>query len=794
MIRPICAPFALTLLVFDGCGAPVREDRSADWGRDGKTVAFQHDNEGVFVADKEGNTITRIFEPDDKVLATSRPLYSPLDGRLIFTTAYEPEGTPRPAATNVFPTAPEGSVVWQGRVKYTCWLRDEPTAAGDSPPRELFAAECDHLGYISAGLAVRWSPDARKVLFVDSRPGSQGGHEVREFVVESGSMRRVFPHQAEHIVFDWTPRGTFLACALANTSGQTHDKPADQGRNGVWIGKPDDDSWWKVPGTESLATGELPSIIEYLRASRPAWTVDDTKFACVTSAPDRREGQPVRSRLQIAQVATHEIETVYEADGQFVDLNWSPDGSRLGFVERPPEREAVLRIYGGETGVSEPISSRPVRRFAGFNHAGSRLAYIVPDESELPDVSQNWALLMLPDRWAKDSVIVADARETANVVEVFNDMRVTFPVWAPHENRLSLWITFVPRYRSLLSILRQWGLWPGDPAATLDLDTGAVSWLTVTPAEELQVGHYYLLKKDYARAWEWYERANRRLPPRKPPSDLQEFVATIGAPERSQLFEFHCLKQLGRDDEAEAKLLEFEQTFFPAEHAAGDQGAQIMDDVMRQFGPQAELLKRVLHDFYLAEVFLSVDAADAGITLLREQLHSDDDPTTRLSRSLALTQMLLIAGKREEYLSVCTEHVMSLALETWGAHQEPNTAAPNPSRPGNQVLRVVVGLALAPLFRADFLSGIPDSQLRETVIAWETRRPDIDSGDHVLAIDLFLRAAHLASGNDEQARLIEARLDLNPALRGSFAGKPIDEALGQLFSEMSASNFINSSR
>ena len=374
------------------------------------------------------------------------------------------------------------------------------------------------------------------MLFVDSRPGSQGGHEIVEFELESGKTQRVFPHRADNVVFDWTPRGTFLVIALANTSGQPNGKQADQDRNGVWIGKPDDDdSWWKVPGTEYLAAGELPSMIEDLRASRPAWTIDDSQFACVTSAPDRGEGQPVRARLQTTQVATRETQTIYEADGQFADLHWSPDGNQLGFVERPPQGEAVLRIYSREAGVSEPISRQPVRRFAGFNNAGSRLAYIVPDESGLPDASQNWALLLIPDRLARDSVVVADVRNPASEEQVFDGMRVTFPVWAPQENRLSLWITFVPRYRSLMSILRRWGLWPGDPAATLDLDTGAVSWMAVTPAEELQVGHYYLLKKDYARAWESYERANQKLPPRNAPRDLQEFVETIGAPERSQV-------------------------------------------------------------------------------------------------------------------------------------------------------------------------------------------------------------------------------------------------------------------
>ncbi len=779
---------ALTLVLLIGCDGGVREDRSADWGRDGKTVAFQHDKEGVFVADKHGQTVTRIFEPDAKVLATSRPLYSPLDGRLIFTTAYDPQGKPRDEATNLFPGDPEGSVAWQRHVKYTCWLRDDAAdGAEPAPPRELFSAECGHLGYISAGLAVRWSPDARKVLFVDSGQISPGCHDILEFDLETGKSRRVFPRRAHDVIFDWTPRGTFLVCVVGNAGAQPDGKQIDLSESGVWVGKPgEEDSWWKVPGTERLSNSALPNMIEDLRASRPAWTADDSRLACVTSLPDRNNGQPAQARLQTTDVQTRESQTIFEAAGQIVDLFWSPDGSQLGFVERPPQGAPLLRIYARDSGVSEPISERPVRRFAGFNKAASRLAYIVPDESGLPDASQNWALLMLPDRLARDSVVVANTDDTDSFADVFNGMRVTFPVWAPEENRLSVWITFVPRYRSVFSILRRWGLWPGDPAATLDFDTGAVSWLAVTPAEELQVGHCYLLKKEYARAWEWYEKANQKLPPRTPPRNLQEFVETIGAPERSQLFEYLCLKQLGRDEAAAAKLQDFERAFFPQAAAAGDQQGQALDDLLRQFGPQAELLKRVLHDFYVAEVFLSVDAADAGITFLREQLALDDDRTSRLSRALALTQLLLVAGKREEYLSLCTEHVLPLALDAWGAEAGANAVGRSAGGLENQILRVTCGLSLAPLFRPDFITGVPDERLSDAVKTWEAHRPKASPGDPLLAIDLFLRAAYRTLGNDDQARLVESRLELNPALKGSLGDKPIDEAVRGLFAEMSA--------
>ena len=132
----------------------------------------------------------------------------------------------------------------------------------------------------------------------------------------------------------------------------------------------------------------------------------------------------------------------------------------------------------------------------------------------------------------------------------------------------------------------------------------------------------------------------------------------------------------------------------------------MLDDMLRQFGPQAELLKRVLHDFYVAEVFLSIDAADAGIELLREQMQSDDNGTVRLSRALTLSQLLLVAGQREDYLSLCAEHVLPLALEAWAAEEGANPAAPsNPPALQNQVLRVVVGFVSGTIVSRRFSRG-----------------------------------------------------------------------------------------
>jgi len=207
-------------VILPGCGGTTREDRSITFSAGGGQVGFQHGREGVFVADKEGGGLTKIFAPDKDTIAVGTPLWAPNDRRLIFTTARAQEKADGSPVVRGTEEDPAGRLFLRQPVAYTCWLRDEPAGGRAPEPRELFTAQADDVGYVAAGLAVRWHPRGDRVLYVNR---VNEGHAVFEFDLATRESRQVFPDAggAGGVVFDWTPDGSHLVCLLADTPGQT---------------------------------------------------------------------------------------------------------------------------------------------------------------------------------------------------------------------------------------------------------------------------------------------------------------------------------------------------------------------------------------------------------------------------------------------------------------------------------------------------------------------------------------------------------------------------------------------
>ncbi|HEV3263760.1 MAG TPA: hypothetical protein VG013_43395, partial [Gemmataceae bacterium] len=572
---------------------------------------------------------------------------------------------------------------------------------------------------------------------------------------------QVFPLTADALIFDWTPDGSQLTCVLADHQQSSND--------GVWIGQPGGE-WWHVPESARLAWAELPSTLERLQATRPAWTADGTRFAFATWTPAQTANDPGQSSLRLGTLAGHKIETLAEGPEPFRDLHWTADGERLGVV-RGGDNATLHFARAGKGGVlSAPINRRPVRQFAGWNATGKRLAYLVPDGKPSAEAIE-WAFLLIPEERPRDAVFVADGLGDDPGHEVFSGMRVTFPQWSPKDDKLSLWFTFTPTHRSVLSLLLGGGLRRGDPAAIFDPTTGKLSWLAVNAQEKAQIGHYYLLKRDYAETWKWYTEAEKDWPQPKPADSAttHEGFRQLFEPSDIRFFEYHCLTKLGRTDDARAKLAEFRKSF-------PRRPDQVQDASLQPLLDPDGLIAPLMRDLYCAEVLLSLGAIRDAETYFRDEMKTASSDAARLSSAMVLGQILLLENKRREYADLATDTVAPLLLKL--SKDQPAAVPPDPNR---QIVTEVGGqFALIPLYTPSFLKGMSEEDVRALVHRWQALRDQGTTNTARWSSDQVLWAAYQRLGMNKERDEVARRHTDNPVSGSLLSSNDIDKDLDRL--------------
>ncbi len=742
-LRSRCAPAWIVLsllpIFIAGCGrAPVREDRSINFSNDGSGVGFQHGDEGLFLADNETGKLRKIFQPDSGVIATSSPLWSPAGTHVLFTTARATgSAQPQPFPLPGTPPDPAGKVFFTQPVEYTCYLYEKQPDEKEPRPVKLFEASCDHVGYVAANLAVRWHPKGDRVLYV--KQVSESRHEIHEYDLAAKTSRQVFPHAATSLIFDFSPDGAHLACVLADPSNPQND--------GIWIGNAEGADWWHVPESAALAQGEPGSPIENLRATRPAWTADGGRFAFPASVPGKSANEPARHFLRLGTLAGRTVETLADAAEPFRDLHWTSDGDRLGGI-----RGEALQVTGKNGTLSDPLNRRPVRQFAGWNATDKRLCYVAPERKSAD--KQHWALLFTPDAHGRDVVYVADGGGTEPGREVFSGMQITFPQWSPKEDKLSLWFTFTPTYHSAVATLLGGGLRRGDPAAVFDPATGKINWMAINPHEKAQVGHYYLLHRENATAWRWYEDAAKDWPaPQAVDLDPSVLLAPDGLqkllePQDIRFFQYCCLTRLGHHDEAAAKLAEFRKAFPPQLQPArkGDTGNQQANlNFLRDALAPDTLLASLVRDMYCTEVFLSLDATADAEEFFRKQLKDGVKDSTKLSSAIVLGQVLLLENKHEEYAVLTTDTVAPLLFKVLKDRPDAGSTAESDSMQ-QTVIALFADAVLQPLTSPEFVAGLPENDVRKLLPRWEALGSKAKTAQSQRLVDALLQAGRKRLG------------------------------------------------
>ena len=784
--------------VVSGCSPTVQEDRTIEYSAKGESVAFQHGTDGVYVASSDGTKLEKVFDSAE-ALAVSSPLFSVDDSKMIFTTAMPQEERSDPDRSLVedWEANPEGRRFHKMPIEYSCWLRnvvqDEQNV---KEPVKIFSARLDHPGYVAANLAVRWHPSGDRILFLDQVDGNQVS--LFEYNLQTQQTRRLIDKQASAMIFDWSSTDRYLMCSLLGTDfSGTEDglllidqAELDKPGNGEAMSQ----QWRRVENSEWTTVARDSLSLDHLRKTRPAWTAEDDQFAFPSFHIDGSD--QVVCSIYVVQPGSGQSKLLHQTETLVRDIRWQPNSNRLAFIEG--ETVGNLKLIDPDGTVTPPVNEFPVRSFAGWNFDGNRLSYISPDP--IADREDQWTFLFMPIAGARDRVYVANGLAGGNAEMVHDKVRITFPKWSPQANEMSLWGTYSPTHRSVLSYLLPWTLRPGDPAATLDVDTKTIRWMAVNSNERSQVGHYYLMKRNYEEAWKWYEQAaeGREPSPKLTVNGLLEMAFQRRIHHDPHFFEYYCLWKLDRKAEAAERLATFKESM-----ALDLEGAEMFLNVQEMDAKErAEVDEAVafgnafMQASYMTEVFLSLDAATDGITIFNELATDDETEDERLARLICQSQLMLASKRYQDYAVLVREEIAPFLHRLENIEKSFQQLSVNePVRYLDGVKQLISGLAVCaatlPMASDDFVALLSDEEVHDSIESWAGNRAAAKPEEHRVACELVLRSLlRRGTDGDPDGKLEALRSEVDQRLLES----PLFLPTSGLAAIGSVEDFINRAR
>ena len=297
----------------------------------------------------------------------------------------------------------------------------------------------------------------------------------------------------------------------------------------------------------------------------------------------------------------------------------------------------------------------------------------------------------------------------------------------------------------------RFGLRPGDPAAVFDVETNTISWLAINDYEKTQVGRYYHLKKDYQKAWEWYEQGKHAGAP------APQALAATGLPAANEqlFYDYLCLTQLGKSVEAADRRKQFETVFLPSRKEEASVGSA-QQQSLAALADRMELVRALMHDFLIAEVYLSIDAADDAEKFFQSALKAATTDDQRLSCLLVLSQILLIEGKHEAYLELCVNKLGPHYAKDKQEHARTNST-------DNMLIDFMASSALTPLLGSEFLKDLSPATVQRMLPAWRSLVASTPSSPAMPILELALVGLLDRAGDRPASGELRRRLTLSGA-------------------------------